>query len=140
MSNGPVFNVNNQGQIGQQNIGQSGGEAKADIHFGASQVTLDEFFGAIGESVPAEYATDVVEPLKALAAMPAEEQEKPEAKSKATQLMAKLTPYAPAFGKAVLAFGEASLTALATSNPVVSGILAVVKSLRAKEESKDEID
>lgn len=48
---GDSFNINNSGKVGQQNIGQSGGTANADISFGGQEVTLAE----IVEKVKAEF-------------------------------------------------------------------------------------
>lgn len=136
MSN--TFNVNNAGQIGQQNIGQSGGEATANVEIGGAAVTPREVFRALEDAIPeAEreaMVDEVIEPLRTMAELPPEEQEKPEQKEKAAGFIARLMPYAPAAQAAVLAFGEGALSALVSSNPVVRGVLEAIKAVRTKVE------
>lgn len=75
-----MFNINNSGQVGQQNIGQSGGEAKADVTFniggGSSdpvEVTLAEIVKA-DESLKDEAETIQAE-MKAVESKPEAEQQ-----------------------------------------------------------------
>ena len=81
----------------------------------------------LGAPMPADLIPGVMEPLQDLAALPPDQQATTENKAKAESLWARLKPYAPKIAKAMLAFGSASLTALASTHPAMAGLLAVCK-------------
>ena len=54
---GPNFNINNEGQINQQNIGQSGGQAEAHATFGMPDPNTFEAFLEKLSDPPPELAT-----------------------------------------------------------------------------------
>lgn len=67
----------------------------------------------------------VVMPLQTLAELPEEELKKPSTIEQAQLLLNQLVPFAPKIGKGLAVFGSAALSALASRNPIISGILAV---------------
>lgn len=102
-------------------------DSKADVGTG-------DIFDAIEKSLPDEEADrlieEVIDPLEALANKPPAEQTD-DVKAEATTLIERLTPYAPQITKTLVTLGEAGLTALATSNPIISILVA---SLRAAKD------
>lgn len=122
-----------QGQTVTQDIKQTFG--------GDGLPTVAQVFQAvekeIEQSLPPETAeeikTGVIQPLCAMAELPIDEQKSDAIKQQAEPLYLKLAPYAPAISKAIMTFGEAALTALASSNPIVAGLVAVCRN--AKEQS-----
>jgi hypothetical protein len=134
MSSGNSFTFGNiqQTASGQGAVNQIGNNtATVTNHSGDVLPTPEKVFEAIEEAIPETEAPaiqeEVVEPLRAMACMPAVEQEKPENKSRALELCNRLIPYAPQIGKSLAVFGEAALSALASSNPVIAGVLAICK-------------
>ena len=107
-------------------------------HFGATAVGTGDLFDAIEKAIPeAEVDAlieEVIDPLEAKANLPPAEQTE-EVKAEAETLISRLTPYAPQITKTLVTLGEAGLTALATSNPIVSIIVA---SLRAAKTMMNE--
>lgn len=89
------------------------------------EITLEQVFDAVAKDLPEEVVEDTIDPLENLAKMPADEQEA--TKPKWSNLVERLTPYAPAIIKNVSVFGEAALAAIASSNPVIAGVLALCK-------------
>jgi hypothetical protein len=69
----------------------------------------------------------ILRPLQTLAELPPEEQKQPDRMEQAQSLINRLVPYAPTIGKGLAVFGSAALASLASSNPIISGILAVCK-------------
>jgi len=136
-----------------QNINFSGDKnnvqfGEGDNHMQVSQssggeLTAKEFFEAIAAETNKLPEADravvsgAVEPLKDLAtAQPADpaptsESPKPGCESTLKKYLDILRPHAALIVKCVAAFSEASLTALASSNPVVAGVLAVAKEVRS---------
>ena len=94
-------------------------------------VGTGDVFDAIEKAIPEaevdKLIDEVIDPLEALANKPAEEQTEP-VKAEAQTLIERLTPYAPQITETLVTLGEAGLTALATTNPIVSMLVA---SLRA---------
>jgi len=113
--------------------------------FGGKAPTLDAVLGAVVESLPEdvreELVKEVIEPIQEeanlLAAMPPEEAEekKPTVIERVTSLCGKLAPYAPTIQKSLLAFGEASLIAIAPPTGwIVGALLAAVRAVKPKDE------
>lgn len=132
---------------GQNNIGKTeiAGDQVQNNNYGGQVPTfervLEAVAGAIPESVREEFVADVIEPLQEeanlLAAMPPEEAEKKKATvvERVTKLCGKLAPYAPTIQKSLLAFGEASLAAIAPpAGWIVGALLATVRAVKPKEE------
>lgn len=134
MSDTPSINI---GTItgGQNNIGKTeiAGDQVQNNHYGALP-SVDQVFDAVAESLPEEVADEmkagVIEPLQKLAALAPEEQKSEDVKEQAEPLYQRLVPYAPQITKGLLTFGEAALTSLASSNPIVAGLLAVCKTVK----------
>ena len=129
MSDAPSISI---GSIsgGQNNIGKTeiAGDQVQNNHYGATSPAA--VFDEIAKVVPPEVVEDTVEPLRALACMPLSEQQTEPIKAKAANLLERLLPYAPAIGKGLAVFGEAALTAFASSNPVIAGVVALCKSAK----------
>lgn len=111
------------------------GENTATTHNGNSvQVpTLAELFSAIAKAIPGDEGCDVNEsiitPIQKLAELPPIEQVAVDTQEQAQSFYSRLKPYAPALFKGVAVFSEAALTSLASSNPIVAGLLAVIKEV-----------
>ncbi len=60
--------------------------------------------------------------------MPIADIEQPEQKAKWSNLLERLTPFAPQIGKGIATFGAAALEALALRNPIIAGTLALCKA------------
>lgn len=148
MSSGNSFNFGNiqQTASGDGSVNQIGNNtATTTVNKGDGVPTVPEVFGAIEKALPAIEATAdddsaeeiqeaVLRPLQTFAELPAEEQKEPEKWEQAQSLISRLVPYAPAIGKGLAVFGEAALSALASRNPIVAGILAVCKTTTKEEQ------
>ena len=106
-------------------------------HFGQREATVETVFEAINEAMVElpevdreEFETQVVEPLRLMANLPVAQQQEPSMMEKAQSLIERISPFASTINKAVMAFGEGSLSALASSNPIISGLLSAVKAVR----------
>jgi hypothetical protein len=108
-----------QGQTVSQTVTQN---------FGREVPEPKEVFEAIAAELPPDVAEDTVEPLQTFATMPIVQMEAPEAKSKWSNLLERLVPFAPAIGKGLATFGAAALESLASRNPIVAGVLALCKA------------
>jgi hypothetical protein len=123
----------NQGQTVNAEINNSRG----------APLTLEALFDKIAEGLPEmerpQLRAEVVEPLKTLA----QDKEHPtsqERKFERTEhwtLLDRLKPYAPSIMRAISVFGAAALSALASRNPIVAGVLAVLKMDREPGDSTD---
>jgi len=96
--------------------------------------TIPQVFDAM-ESALSEIKSDegneeinqsVLMPLQSLAELPTS-QHTPDVMEQAQSLINRLVPYAPSIGKGLAVFGQAALSSLASSNPIMAGILAVCK-------------
>lgn len=140
MTSEKTTNINiGGGTIGGLQIGDGNTQSIAQ-HFGKQEATVAAVFDSVKEAVNElpeadreVFETEVVEPLRVMAQMPIEEQQQPTTMERAKELLGRLAPFAPKIGKAVMAFGEASLSTLASRNPIVSGLLASVKVLQQDE-------
>lgn len=119
---------------GQNNIGKTeiAGDQVQNNNYGAMVPTVDEVFSAIEKDLPEEEAGElkaaVLQPLMTLAQLSPKEQASEDVKEQAEPLYARLVPYVPQIAKGLATFGEAALTAVASSNPIVAGLLAVCKT------------
>lgn len=99
---------------------------------GGAEPSVPAVFEAIEKSLPDDVAEDVAEsvlrPLQTMAELPAAEQKTPDIQERAQSLISRLVPYAPQIAKSVSIFGSAALTAFASSNPIVAGLLAICKA------------
>lgn len=132
MSNGNNISIGSiqQTASGDGAINQAGvNTATTNVHKGDRPVTVPEVFDAIRsiDLLPPEAEEQLFRPLQTLAELPPEELELPSTIEQAQPLINQLVPYAPAIGKGLAVFGSAALSALASSNPVISGIVAVCK-------------
>ena len=132
-------NISGQGQGNQGD-----GNTNNNIHnYGSGAVDADTFFKKLLE-LTAElgddresFVNEVVNPLSELAKKP---EEAVPAETEATEAAAgpstfqkcidKLKPHAWLIVRCVSAFGEASLSALMSKNPVIAGIIAVAGEIR----------
>ncbi len=132
MSDGRTQNINiSGGNIGGLQIGD--GNTQHVTQQNAGSVTVSQVFEAIRQAITKEdreeFVESVVEPLKTMAEMPVEQiNTDATVMEQATSLIGRLTPFMPAIGNGLMAFGRGALNALASSNPVVAGILEVCKS------------
>ena len=151
MSSGNSFNFGSiqQTASGDGAVNQVGNNtATTTVNKGDSIPTVPQVFGQIRKAL-ADVAADapepvaageqaddleeeVMRPLQTMAELPAEEQKKPDRMEQAQALISRLVPYGPQIGKGLAVFGSAALTALASSNPIISGILAVCKMASAE--------
>lgn len=135
---------------GQNNIGKTeiAGNQVQTNNFGHQLPTVERVLQAVAESLPEEVrqelVAEVIEPLQAeanlLSAMPPEEAEekKPTVVERVMALCGKLAPYAPMVQKSLVAFGEASLSAIAPpAGWIVGAILAAVKAAAPKDEESE---
>ena len=155
MSSGNTFNFGGVQQTasGDGAVNQVGNNiATTTVNKGDSLPTVPQVFGEIRKALnpqltndpaqdesPAEQpaveaneqADDVDEqilrPLQTMAELPEAELKKAETIEQAQSLLNRLAPFAPQIAKGLAVFGQAALTALASSNPIISGILAVCK-------------
>lgn len=137
MSDGDAFEFNNTVHGDGAQINQGKQVSATQTNSSAEKVTANRVFDAVAESLAElpeagreEFEAQVIEPLRLMANLPIAQQQEPSTLEKAQALFERLSPFAPTINKAVLAFGEASLTALASSNPIVSGLLATVKAIK----------
>lgn len=101
-------------------------------HFGpGTEIGTGDLFDAIEKSLPAadvdNLIEEVIDPLEAKANLPVKEQTEA-VKAEAQTLIDRLMPYAPTITETLVTLGEAGLSALATTNPIVAMLVA---SLRA---------
>lgn len=130
MSEGKTQNINiTGGNIAGLQVGDNNTQTITQNIGGGP--TPEAVFEAIKPELPPEVVEDTVEPLQMMACMSAAEQETPENKAKAANLYERLAPYAPQIAKGLATFGAAALGAVASSNPVVAGLLAVCKATNA---------
>lgn len=129
---GGTQNINiSGGVIGGLQIGD--GNTQHVTQHNEEAVTIPQVFAAIANAIDAddrdEFVESVVDPLRVMAEMPEEQVEKdPSIMEQATSLISRLSPFAPAIGNALAAFGRGALSAIASSNPIVAGILEVCNS------------
>jgi hypothetical protein len=123
---------------GGNNMNHFGHGDQHQSNYNGKPATVDNVFGAVRESLQElpeadrdEFESKVVGELRTMAKMPADEQRDPTIMERAQVLFDRLSPFAPKINKAVLAFGEASLSSLASRNPIIQGLLAAVKSLKS---------
>ncbi len=138
MSEGKTNNINiGGGTIGGLQIGD-GNSQSITQNFGDREATVPAVFAAVKESLKElpethreEFEEQVIQPLQALANLPIAQQQEPTAMETAEALLARIKPFAGVIGKGLMAFGEASLTALASGNPIVAGLIATTKVVQA---------
>src|SRR5690606_3747230 len=120
MSDGKTTNINiGGGHIGGLQVGD--GNTQSIIqNFGEQKATVDAVFGAVKESLKElpeadrdEFESQVVEPLRAIANLPIAQQQESSTMETAKALLDRVSPFAGTIGKSLVAFGEASLSALA---------------------------
>lgn len=128
----------NGGNINGLQIGNDNKQEGFSQHNNSDSVTVPQVFDAIKSSLPqidaaadadaaGEIEESIVRPLQTMAELPAEEINKPETMEKAQSLLNQLVPFAPQIAKGLAAFGNAALSALASRNPIIAGVLAVCK-------------
>lgn len=163
MSNGNTFNFGGVQQTasGDGAVNQVGNNtATTTVNKGDSLPTVPQVFGEIRKAINPQLSSDpaqdespadlsaveaneqaddvdeqILRPLQTMAELPEAELKKPETMEQAQSLLNRLVPYAPQVGKGLAVFGQAALTALASSNPIISGILAVCKMGAAENSS-----
>lgn len=124
---------------GQNNIGKTdiAGDQN-QTNYSSPVPTVSAVFAAVKESLKELPEADrdvfeeqVIQPLQAMANLPIAQQQEPTAMETAEALLARVKPFAGVIGKGLLAFGEASLTALASGNPIVAGLIATTKAVQS---------
>jgi len=109
-------------------IGQiSGGDVKVGDNRVVNHTTVSppQVLQAIREVVPEGVQSNVDELIHL-----SEQPHTPEVEVVAHSIYDKLKPYAPEVFKVLMTFGDAALTAIASSNPIIAGLLAVFKKLK----------
>lgn len=130
-----TWNIGNNAQnINIGRVGDGDGDATANQTVNPNAAAVEKakpLFGSIVDSLPAEDRArldqEVVQPLMTFAALPPEEMT-PVVEEQSKGLIDRLRPYASKIGVAVAAFGEGALSAMASSNPVINGLLFAVRS------------
>lgn len=129
---------------GQGQGNQGDGNTNNNIHnYGSGEVDVDAFFKKLLELTTElgddqeNFVKEVVEPLAELAKQPeaatTENEIAPAAAagpSTFQKCIDKLKPHAWLIVRCVSAFGEASLSALMSKNPIIAGIIAVAGEIR----------
>lgn len=118
-------NVNFHGTIGGVQVGDNNTQSVVQNN-GQPSITVEQVVEKIAESIPDEATkSDLVPQIRAFISKPAEEQKKEEPAMQS--LLAKVTPYAPQIATSLAVFGDAALTALGATNPLVAGLIAICK-------------
>jgi hypothetical protein len=130
--------VGNNNGLGQLNQGQNvtGYNQASGISEATPERIVEEVTEAIPLDVPEPERIEIQQELQALAAMPIVDQSEPATTTRIQSLISKVTPYAPRIGAGLLAFGEASLKALASSNPLVAGLVAMCEKFNSSKPSE----
>lgn len=138
-----MTNINiHGGNIAGLQVGDGVNNQQNTQNIGGEQVTVPQVFDAVKSSLPqldaaaddataGEIEEAVIRPLQTMAELPQEEIKKPETMERAQSLINQLVPFAPQIAKGLAVFGSAALSALASRNPIIAGILAVCKSTEA---------
>jgi hypothetical protein len=131
--------INITGGNNQNTFGVNSGNQTQNIA-GEAQPSTDEILEVIAESIPEEsrdeIETEVIEPLRALAALPIVEQKEPTMVQKANALIAKLSPFAPQIAKGLAVFGSAFFKASPITGPWVAGIQALCEKVQTPQEKQ----
>lgn len=128
----------NGGTINGMQVGDGTNNQNNTLNIGGEQVTVPQVFDALKAALPdidaaadddaaTELEEMVVRPLQTLAELPEAELRKAETTEQAQSLLNQLVPFAPQIAKGLAVFGSAALSALASRNPVIAGVLAVCK-------------
>lgn len=125
-------------KIEQGDVGHIG-----DVYHGQQPITesdIDKLFDAVRQALAdydipgfelAEINTQVVDPLNTLAKEAQGSQSvEPSLLEKASALLERLKPYSGKITESLLVFSESILLSFAASNPVVAGLLSVLKVLK----------
>jgi hypothetical protein len=125
-----TINING-GNIAGLQVGDGNTQTNTQ-HVATGGPTPLEVLAAAAAALPEDVAEDlqeaVIQPLVALASLPVAEQTTPDVAERADALLLRLSPWLPNISKAVAVFGEAALTALASSNPIIAGLVALCKT------------
>lgn len=125
--------INITGGNNQNTFGTNNGNQTQNIA-GEAPPTAEKILEAIEEAIPEEsrdeVSKEVIEPLRALAALPIVEQQEPTMVAKATELVGKLSPWAPQIAKGLAVFGAAFFKACPVTGPWVAGIQALCESAK----------
>ncbi len=131
-ADGFSFGQVTQTSSGSNSANQVGANEFKNVTAASEPVTVNQFFQAIRESLPEpvaqQIASEVVAPIEQLATSPPIEPGTLEEQHGRATLMERLKPYGPRIVKAVAIFGEGALNALASSNPIIAGVLALCRA------------
>jgi hypothetical protein len=118
-------NVSFHGTIGGVQVGDNNTQSVVQNN-GPELITVEQVIDKIAESIPDELTKSELMPqIRAFIGKPAEEQKKDEPMMQS--LLAKVTPYAPQIATSLAVFGDAALTALGATNPLIAGLIAICK-------------
>ena len=133
MSTGFNFTNNITGS-GNTQVNQ-GQNVTATQNNGGDRPSAEMILDVIEESIPEEsreqVVQEVIEPLRALAALPIVEQQEPTMVARATELVSKLSPWAPQIARGLAIFGAAFLKSCPVTGPWVAGIQALCEKAQA---------
>lgn len=127
------FEFNNNITGGQNQINQ-GQHVHATQSNGTQLPTVKQVFDVISEAVPEEAIEDTIQPLMAMAELPAEEQATEEKKAEAKNLWERLEPYKEGIYKGVSALSISAVGMLVPVYPVLAPLLAMLNAVKPKEE------
>lgn len=94
---------------------------------------VEEVTQALPAEVPEPERIDIQQELQQLAAMSIVQQQEPATESRIQTLIERVSPWAPKIREGLWAFGEASLKSLASSNPVIAGLLAMCEKFNKND-------
>lgn len=134
-------NITITGGTNQNTFGENHGEQTQTVGGGGIEFPVPSIvFDTIEKSLPSEHREelkrDVMEPLRAIAALPVEKQQEPGMVEKVSTLMAKLHPFAPQIAKSIATFGAAFLKASPFTGPWVAGLQAVCELSIKQQDDK----
>ena len=117
-------NVNFHGAIGGVQVGDNNTQHVVQ-HNGQSSPTVEQVVEKINEAIPESEPEDLKQKIQHFASLSLEEQKADS--SQLQSIISRIEPYAPHIGKSLAVFGEAALTTLGATNPLLAGIIAVCR-------------
>lgn len=121
------FNTTVNGGNPQINMGQTVNATQTN-NYGKAEPTVEAVLTEVEKALPEETAGEVMPELRTFASLPVEEVEKEEPKTRMEAILNTITEWTPAIRKNLMLFGAGALEALASTNPIINGILKVCQA------------
>lgn len=125
--------INVGGQVFGEGAAPTVPQVFGEIRKSLSDISVSE--SVVDQEQADDFELDVMRPLQTLAELPEPELQKPDTIEQAQSLINRLIPFAPQIGKGLAVFGSAALSALASRNPIISGVLAVCNMARDEKQT-----